>query len=147
MADVLGSALDKVLHLSALVSTDLARFEAEAGLTASRIHLLWVLGLAGPATQRSLAMTLDVSPRNITGLVDGLVASGHVTREPHPHDRRAWVVTPTMLGEQTIRSLREGHADLARQLFGQVPADRLAAFVATLDQTIATFAELVEDPP
>lgn len=143
MSDQLTSALDRVLHLSALVSADLARYEADSGLTVARVHLLWMLGLNGPCTQRSLASALDVSPRNVTGLVDGLVESGHVTREAHPRDRRAKVVTPTRRGDQTIRELRESHEDLARQLFGQVPPDQLTAFVATVDQTIATFARLM----
>src|SRR5687768_14866180 len=93
------AALDKVLKLATLVGADLARFERESGLTTPRTHLLWVLGAAGPSTQQSLAVALDVSARNVTGLVDGLVSSGHVSREPHPTDRRATLVTPTAEGE------------------------------------------------
>jgi len=136
--------LDKVLHLSTLVATDLARFEQDSGLTAPRVHVLWVLGQTGPSTQQALATALDVTPRNITGLVDGLVTTGHVTREAHPTDRRATLVTPTELGRRTIRDLRDSHADLARQLFSAVPAQRLAAFEATLDETIAIFQRLME---
>jgi DNA-binding MarR family transcriptional regulator len=138
-------ALDKVLHLATLVQTDLARFERDSGLTTSRIHLLWVLGAAGPSTQQSLAEALAVTPRNVTGLVDGLVASGHVTREPHPTDRRATLVTPTSTGEATIRELLDSHVDLAKQLFGHVPERRLSIFVETLDDTIATFTRLMEE--
>jgi DNA-binding MarR family transcriptional regulator len=145
MADSLMTALDKVLQLSTLVAADMARFEQDSGLTAARIHLLWTLGLTGPSTQRALAAALDVTPRNVTGLVDGLVGSGHVERRPHSTDRRATLVTPTELGRRTIRDLREGHADLAQKLFGAVPARRLAAFVATLDETIATFERLMEE--
>lgn len=141
----LTAILDKVLHLATLVGADLARFERESGLTTSRIHLLWVLGTAGPCTQRSLATALDVSPRNVTGLVDGLVGSGHVSREPHPTDRRATLVTPTAHGDEVIRSLIDSHQHLALELFGRVPHDRLAAFAATLDETIATFARLMEE--
>jgi hypothetical protein len=57
-------------------------------LTPSRAHLLWELGQRGPVTQQVLA-ALRVTPRAMTGLVDALVASGLVTREPHPNDRRA----------------------------------------------------------
>lgn len=138
-------ALDLVLQLSELVASDLARFERESGLTGPRIHLLWVLGLAGPTTQQQLAAALAVTPRNVTGLVDGLSASGHVTREPHPTDRRATLVTLTDLGERTVRDLRAGHVDLAGQLFGSVPDRRMAAFVTTLEETVATFARLVEE--
>ncbi|PJJ56231.1 DNA-binding MarR family transcriptional regulator [Mumia flava] len=141
----LTTTLDKVLHLSTLLAADQARFERETGLTSARIHLLWVLGLHGPSTQQVLASALEVTPRNVTGLVDGLVASGHVTRQPHPSDRRATLVTPTASGARAIRDLRESHADLAQQLFADVPASRLAAFDATLDETIATVTRLMKD--
>jgi DNA-binding MarR family transcriptional regulator len=145
MGDIMTGALDKVLRLSELVATDLARFEQESGLTAPRMHLLWLLGLTGPSTQQALSSALDVTPRNVTGLVDGLVASGHVTRQPHPTDRRATLVTPTELGRRTIRDLQDSHTDLAQRLFGAVPGRRLAAFVATLDETIATFERLMAE--
>ena len=141
----LTAALDKVLHLSMLVAADLARFEKDSGLTTPRVHLLWTLGETGPTTQRALATALDVTPRNVTGLIDGLVASGHVTREPHPTDRRATLVTPTELGAKTIHELRASHDDLARQLFEAVPPQRLSSFVTTLDETIAIFARLMEE--
>lgn len=136
--------LDKVLHLATLVAVDMARFEKQSGLTGPRVQLLWTLGLSGPSTQQALATALDVTARNITGLVDGLAASGHVTREPHPTDRRATLVTPTPFGEKTIEELRDSHGELATQLFGSVPRQRLATFVATLDETVATFTRLME---
>jgi len=137
--------LDKVLHLATLVAVDMARFERESGLTGPRVQLLWVLGLTGPSTQQALATALDVTPRNITGLVDGLVASGHLTREPHPSDRRASLVTPTALGTRTIDDLRVSHESLAQQLFGDVPRQKLTTFVATLDDVVATFSRLIEE--
>lgn len=144
MVDLTG-ALDKVLHLAMLVGADMERFHRESGLTTARTHLLWVVGTSGPSTQQALAVVLDVSARNVTGLVDGLVSTGHVSREAHPTDRRATLVTPTAKGEAAIRDLVESHEDLARQLFGHVPAEQLATFAATLDDTIATFARLMEE--
>ena len=135
--------LDRVLHLATLVQADLARFEREAGLTTPRVHLLWVLGETGPTTQQSLAQALGVTPRNVTGLVDGLVGSGHVTREPHPHDRRATLVTPTALGARTIVDLVGSHADLAARLFGDVPAARLASFAEVLEDRRHGFVGLM----
>lgn len=145
MPSTAAAALDTVLHLSTLVSADLARFEQGSGLTVARVHLLWTLGLTGPGTQQSLASALGVTPRNVTGLIDGLVASGHVIREPHASDRRAKVITPTELGYRSIRDLRESHDDLAEQLFAHVPAQRLAAFVRTIDETIAILLRLMEE--
>ena len=139
------AVLDRVLHLAMLVQADLTRFEREQGLTTARVHLLRVLGEAGPSTQRSLAGALGVSPRNITGLVDGLVASGHVSREPHPSDRRATLVTPTPLGSQAFADLTASRVDLAHQLFGDVPPDRLATFTEVLEDTTHRFARLTEE--
>lgn len=137
-------ALDKVLFLSSLVASDMSRFERESRLTAARARLLWTLGLHGPTSQHALAQDLGVTPRNITGLVDGLVDSGHVTREPHPTDRRALVITPTPVGERTIAELQTGREELAARLFGDVPVEELGVFLATLDETIAKFTDLME---
>ena len=82
------AALGQVLELAILLNDDMTRALARDGLTVARTHLLWELHQRGPSTQRVLADALGVSPRNITGLVDGLVATGFVTREPHPADRR-----------------------------------------------------------
>jgi DNA-binding MarR family transcriptional regulator len=139
------AVLDRVLRLAQLVQADLARFEREEGLTTPRVHVLWVLGQAGASTQQALARALEVTPRNITGLVDGLVASGHVTREPHPTDRRATLVTPTERGRETIAGLTSSHDDLARRLFGDVPPARLATFDEVLTATAERFAELMEE--
>jgi DNA-binding MarR family transcriptional regulator len=137
--------LDRVLLLHHLVQADRTRFEREEGLSTPRVHLLWVLGATGPSTQQALARALEVTPRNVTGLVDGLVASGHVTREPHPGDRRATLVTLTAVGTRTVDGLTSSHADLAQRLFGDVPADRLAVFSEVLDETTERFARLVAE--
>ena len=138
-------AIDRLMQLSMLISSDLGRYEKESGLTAARIHLLWELGVRGPSTQQRLAAAMDVTPRNVTGLVDGLVASGHVTREPHPTDRRATLVTPTPRGLAVIKDNQRSYADLAEQLFGDLDGQRLADFSAVLDETIARFAALMEE--
>jgi DNA-binding MarR family transcriptional regulator len=137
--------LDKMLALSMLISADLQRFEQEHEITTPRVGLLWQVGARGPSTQRALAETLGVTPRNITGLVDGLVESGHVTREPHPTDRRATLVTLTTRGSAMVADLRTSHADLADRLFGDMAERRLADFTRVLDETIARFARLMEE--
>ncbi|WP_457945936.1 MarR family winged helix-turn-helix transcriptional regulator [Pseudarthrobacter sp. alpha12b] len=42
-----------------------------------------------------LAARLGITSASMTSLVDRLVAAGHVTREPHPSDRRAVILRPT----------------------------------------------------
>jgi hypothetical protein len=54
-----------------------------------------------------------VSPRNVTGLVDGLAESGFVTREPHPTDRRATLVALTERARASKAQMDQGARDAA----------------------------------
>lgn len=139
------AALDDLLLVSALLEADQARFNAEHGMTGPRVHLLWLLGLHGPSTQRELATALRVTPRNVTGLVDGLVGQGHVRREPHPTDRRATLVTLTAPGRRFVDELQRSHAELAEQVFGDVGRRELETFSAVLRRTAERIAHLVEE--
>jgi DNA-binding MarR family transcriptional regulator len=136
-----GAALDRVLQLVVLLGEDMARSLARDGLTVSRARVLWRLQ-PGPTTQRALADALGVSPRTITGLVDSLVATGFVTREPHPTDRRATLVTLTDHGARTVAALERSRRDLARSLFAALPDARFRGFVKGLDDVLARLREL-----
>jgi len=105
--------LDQLLAVTALLQQDLSRFFEGTQLTPARTHLLWELHRLGSVTQQALAVALQVSPRNITGLVDGLEASGHVARGEHPTDRRATLVSLTGLGERTMVKMAEDHRKLS----------------------------------
>ncbi|MBS44401.1 MAG: MarR family transcriptional regulator [Nocardioides sp.] len=137
--------LDRTLLLTTLLSADMDAFSERTGLSQARIHLLWVLGAEGPVTQRALAAALGVTPRNVTGLVDGLERSGHVTREPHPDDRRALLVTPTALGAEVVATLTAGHRDLADALFGSLSAADRRRFGAMLDDVVASLVQALEE--
>jgi DNA-binding MarR family transcriptional regulator len=130
------ATLDRILELTVLLGRDMADFLAREGLTESRVHLLWQLQQRGPCTQRTLAADLGVTPRTITALVDGLVATGFVTREPHPSDRRATLVTFTEHGQATARALLDDHRRLARQLFAAMPDDVFDSFDTGLLQVV-----------
>jgi DNA-binding MarR family transcriptional regulator len=131
------AALDRVLELVVLLGEDMTRSLAADGLTTSRAHLLWELLHRGPTTQRVLAEALGVSARNVTGLVDALAATGFVTREPHPSDRRATQVCFTDHGARTAQRMRAGHEELARLLFEPMPPEQFRCFVTGLDGVVA----------
>ncbi len=56
------------------------------------------------------------------------MATGFVTREPHPSDRRATLVTFTEQGQTTAQALFDDHRRLARQLFASMPGDVIDNF-------------------
>jgi DNA-binding MarR family transcriptional regulator len=136
-------ALDQVLELTVLLNEDMTQSLARDGLTAPRAHLLWELHQRGPTTQRALADALRVSARNVTGLVDALVDTGFVTREPHPTDRRAILVSFTEHGAAVAGNMEKGHRELARQLFAGLPPGRFDGFAGGLTEVLGRLRELV----
>ena len=136
-------ALDQLIELALLLNQDMDREFARLGLTASRVHLLWELQQRGATTQRGLADALKVSARNVTGLVDGLVATGFVTRQPHPTDRRATLVQFTEHGVDTMAAMARDHEDLAGLLFDDMP--HFTAFTEGMEHVLARLRKAIED--
>lgn len=136
------AALERLWELAVLLGMDMDRGLAKRRLTRSRAHLLWELHQRGPVTQRVLSQALQVSSRNITGLVDALVDTGFVTRESHPTDRRATLVTLTEAGSAATAAMDTDQQNFAETLFADLPADELRAFVATVDQLLVQLRAL-----
>lgn len=147
MADDLRiTALDRVLELVVLLNEDMTSSLGRDGLTPSRAHLLWELRSRGPSTQRVLAEALRVSARNITGLVDGLVATGFVTRGAHPTDRRATLVSFTERGAAITAHMADGQQELAALLFADMAPERLDCLVEGLSEVLERLrSRLAED--
>ena len=89
-----------------------------------RMRLLYELHCDGPQRMGDLASALDVTPRSVTALVDGLEGEGLVRRQPHPTDRRATMIELTDSARDAVDRSMEHHVAIG-QLFGTLsPADR-----------------------
>src|SRR6478609_5945718 len=53
---------------------------------------------------KDLSRVLGITTASTTSLIDRLVASGHVRREPHPTDRRSLVIVPTAATDTEVRA-------------------------------------------
>jgi DNA-binding MarR family transcriptional regulator len=126
-------ALERLFQVTVALSDAMADDLADRDLTRARATVIARLHRAGPTNQGTLARELQVSPRNITGLVDGLEAAGLVERAPHPSDRRATLVTLTDDGTNAAIALANDERELARFLFADRPAPELARVVDELD--------------
>ncbi len=102
-------------------------------LTPARARLLRVLDDDGPLSMSELSRALDVTPRAVTGLVDGLESDGFARRTEHPSDRRTTLVELTPTGRRFCREMRAGLERIARDLLGDVPVADLEAGSALLD--------------
>ena len=134
MADKQIRALDLLLEVAMLVNEDMTTSLARDGLTP---RARTCSGCSGSRARRRSGRwreTLGVSARNVTGLVDALAETGFVTREPHPTDRRAALVSFTDHGAATVDRLRREQQEFAHLLFGDVSARRLDALVGGLGE-------------
>ena len=139
------AALSRIFQLIFLLGRDATSSLARMGLTESRAHLLWELQARGPCPQRALASALHVTPRAVTALVDALVETGFVTREPCATDRRATLVTFTEHGRTTAQAMADGYRELAWQLFADCPAETFDGFDAGLSHVVNRLRILLAD--
>lgn len=56
------------------------------------LHIMVAETAGKPLTLAQLRQRMDVSPPAITYLVDRMIESGHIRREPDPEDRRKWLL-------------------------------------------------------
>lgn len=118
----------QLLGLVDVLGSDLDRFLAEHNLTVARAHILWLLHGMGPTAQHQLARQLRVTPRNVTGLVDGLTTAGLVERTPHPTDRRSVIISLTESGREFASSMDADRVAIAEKLFSEWSEDELEGF-------------------
>lgn len=119
------------------MSGSIERAASNYGLTTPRLELLFVLGLQGQCKQVELATYLDCSPRQVTALVDGLEASGHVERHMSPEDRRVRLIDLTDESRRIVDEVVSARVALAEWLFEGLDDDDLQTFGALSERLIS----------
>jgi DNA-binding MarR family transcriptional regulator len=112
VAETLQLVMD-LTDVSGLLPHAIAR---RIGLSESELHSLRHL-LAGPLGPNDLARTLGVTSAASSGIVDRLESRGHVSREPHPTDKRRTMVAISDSGRTEVM------AELRPMFEGLVGAD------------------------
>ena len=102
------------------------RWAEKHGLSSGRLGVLFRLMRCGDTPLGDLAMALDSTPRNITGLVDHLERDGLVERVPDPEDRRSVRARLTDAGRTRITGIWEEGIKHQYSLAGGLTKDDLA---------------------
>jgi DNA-binding MarR family transcriptional regulator len=110
----------------------------------ARTRLLCELHRDGPQRMADLASALDVTPRNVTTLVDGLERDGIVQRRPHPTDRRATVIELTDSAHGAVERSMEHEAAIGELFEKLTPVDRatLIRLIGELESWMGPETEL-----
>jgi DNA-binding MarR family transcriptional regulator len=79
----------------------------ELSLTVAQLKSLFFISNEGSTNVGKLAAVLNVTPANVTGIVDRMVEHGLVSRAENPEDRRMQLLKVTDKGQALITDLRE----------------------------------------
>ena len=100
------------------------------GVNGPRAMLLVIVTKHGGLTMSQAARILDVTPRAITGLVDGLEAEGFLKRETDSHDKRVVHILPTELAVDKANKLLPQHEARFAELYDIFNTDELRTYIA-----------------
>ena len=134
-------AIDERKKALAMKLTVIARqlwldFDQDAekiGLTRAKWSVVAEANRDPGATQRSIAMRLQVTDVTAGRLIDRLCAEGLLERHENPEDRRAYRVYPTEPAQPMLARLQELAIDHAREAFAGFEEDQLAQLDALLE--------------
>jgi DNA-binding MarR family transcriptional regulator len=101
------------------------------GLTMAQAKVLRSVA-QGPLRMADIAARLEVVPRTVTPMVDGLEAAGLVGRRPDPADRRSVLVELTALGRRLLARLDEARRATAAQAFSALSPEERAVLAELL---------------
>ncbi|PWI20122.1 MarR family transcriptional regulator [Streptomyces sp. Act143] len=104
------------------------------GVTPAQSRLLRTLAHYGsPPRMADLAARLEVVPRAVTTLVDGLEAGGKVRRVPDPTNRRVIRIELTDDGRKALRELRGARRSAAAEILAPLTQEQRKVLGGLLD--------------
>ncbi|ANP53347.1 DNA-binding MarR family transcriptional regulator [Streptomyces griseochromogenes] len=109
----------------------------DLGVTPAQSRLLRTLAHYGsPPRMADLAERLEVVPRAVTTLVDGLETNGKVRRVPDPANRRVTRIELTEEGRATLRELRGARRSAAEEILAPLTEKEREVLGVLLDTLI-----------
>jgi DNA-binding MarR family transcriptional regulator len=125
--------LTRRLHRSQkrqLESADIAITTAQSRLLRTVAHY------DRPPRMADLAERLEVVPRAVTSLVDGLEAGGRVRRVADPANRRVTRIELTDTGRATLRTLRDARRAAAEDVLAPLTPEQREVFAGLLSTLV-----------
>ncbi|MFH8222120.1 MarR family winged helix-turn-helix transcriptional regulator [Streptomyces sp. NPDC018057] len=113
--------------------------EHALGITPAQSRLLRTLAHFGePPRMADLAQSLEVVPRAVTTLVDGLEANGKVRRVPDPANRRVTRIELTDDGRAALRELHGARRSAAEEILAPLTTEQRTVLGDLLDTLVGT---------
>ena len=108
--------------------------EKPLGIPSSRLISLWLLYSEESMTMGEIAQAIDLTPRGVTRIVDGLEADGLARRAPHETDKRIKVVRLTNKGHRFVEKAFPIARAEFKQLFSVLEKNECVEFIRLLEK-------------
>ncbi|MEO3978994.1 MarR family transcriptional regulator [Streptomyces sp. CAU 1734] len=110
---------------------------ADIAITPAQSRLLRTLALYEEAPRMAdIAARLEVVPRAVTSLVDGLEAGDRVRRVPDPTNRRVIRIELTETGRATLRAMRTARRAAAEDILAPLTPEQREVFGGLLSTLV-----------
>jgi DNA-binding MarR family transcriptional regulator len=142
--DTLEDITDALLTASRLLVAISARSIAQVNesITVPQFRVLVILSGNGPSNLARLAGQLEVQPSTIGRMVDRLVASGLIDRDPHPRSRRELIVSLSTRGREVVDAVTRRRRDEIATVVAAIPPGERRGLVTALWAFSAAGGEL-----
>jgi DNA-binding MarR family transcriptional regulator len=138
--DALGKALRRMLASLRKLRGRQSRLGGQE-VSHAQFELLIELFERGRLSVGELAEAAQLTPATVTGMLDHLVAGGHVERKHSEQDRRVVVCTLTDQGGSEVKAFREAKRARWQSALADVPVEDLQAAARVLDRIGEIFEE------
>jgi DNA-binding MarR family transcriptional regulator len=147
-ADVEGIVTEVAAWIGELRCASMGRL-VQGTVSMSQMHVLWLLQHHGELPMSKLAVLLDVSLSNATGIIDRMAEHGLVERVRVPDDRRVVIVRPADGGLRALSATESMKRDRMRAVISRLPATErpiVAAALRSLRRALSAEVETAAAP-
>ncbi len=116
-------------HMSRAIAPYAVAFWKKLTVPLAQLKSLLIIAHRQNTNYKSLAQDLDVTPGDVTGIVERLVEQGLVTRIPNPDDRRITWLEITPEGQELLTNLTEVQSHHMEQILGGMQEEDMAALL------------------
>jgi MarR family transcriptional regulator, organic hydroperoxide resistance regulator len=107
--------IERIIQYYRTVNRAFTQYDPDAwmgiSISIAQVKTLFFIADEKEVNFRKLAFAMNVTPSNVTGVVDRLVEQGLLTRTENPSDRRMLMIKLTDKGETLITGLRESRTN------------------------------------
>jgi MarR family transcriptional regulator for hemolysin len=145
--DVKPPTLAFLLHdVARLLKKRLEQNSGGSGLTRSQWQILSYLAQNEGINQKGLAELLEIEPITLGRIVDKLETQGLVERQPHPTDRRTWLLHLVEAARPKLEQIRELGDVIRGEALAGVSEDDGQRLLQTLQAMKANLTGACEAP-